>query len=374
MKKVLLPIILAISISGVSFAQRERGSRLNKPNIPSNQKDSKSKDKNFNKAAKEDDEFSFEEEPKLRFVNEFETPKSVESLPALKIEPIKEINTAVHEDTSTIDEGQTLIVEIEDEAQFQGSEDMVKVASYFSVWDTDTMDPYGIDAKEYDDVVPIQLYDISQGRYWAGPLSKGVINSNFGWRSRKWHTGQDLDLDTGDPVYAAFDGIIRISRFQGGYGRCVVIRHYNGIETLYGHLSKINFEANTIVKAGDEIGKGGSTGHSSGPHLHFETRYEGNPFDPRNIFNFSPSQINVVSPEFLLTSRVYDYLRGGTNKSDFEFDEPVKVNRKVWTKVRSGDTLSEIAGKFNTTVTELCKLNHIKSYTRLRAGYRLRIR
>ncbi len=374
MKKVLLPIIFVISISGATFAQRERGIRLNKPNIPSNQKESKVKDKNFNKTPKEDDEFSFEEEPKLRFVNEFETPKVVESLPAPKIEPIKELNTAVHEDTSSIDEGQVQIVEIEDEAQFQGSEDMVKIASYFSVWDTDTVDPYGIDAKEYDDVVPIQLYDISQGRYWAGPLSKGVTNSPFGWRWKRWHTGQDLDLETGDPVYAAFDGIIRLARVQGAYGRCVVIRHYNGLETLYGHLSKINFEANTIVKAGDEIGKGGSTGRSSGPHLHFETRYEGNPFDPRNIFNFSPSQINIVSQEFLMTSRVYDYLRGGAAKGDFEFEEPVKVNRKVWIRVPAGSTLSEIATKNHTTIAELCKLNHIKSYTRLRAGYRLRIR
>ena len=374
MKKALLPIILALSISGVTFAQRERGIKLNKPNIPSNQKDSKNKDKNFNKEKKDDDEFSFEEEPKLRFVNEFETPKVSESLPAPKIEPIKELNTAVHEDTSTIDEGQVQIVEIEDEAQFQGSEDMVKIASYFSVWDTDTVDPYGIDAKEYDDVVPIQLYDISQGRYWAGPLSKGVTNSPFGWRWKRWHTGQDLDLDTGDPVYAAFDGIIRVSRVQGAYGRCVVIRHYNGLETLYGHLSKINFETNTIVKAGDEIGKGGSTGRSSGPHLHFETRYEGNPFDPRNIFNFSPAQINIVSQEFLMTSRVYDYLRGGANKGDFEFDEPVKIVRKIWIRVPSDGTLSSIAEKNNTTVTELCKLNRIKPYTRLKAGYRLRVR
>lgn len=374
MKKALLPIILVVAISSTTFAQRERGLKLNKPNIPSKQKESNSKDKNFNKDKKEDDEFSFEEEPKLRFVNEFETPKVVESAPAVKIEPIKELNTAVHEDTSSIDEGEVQIVEIEDEAQFVGSDEMVKIASYFSVWDTDSVDPYGIDAKEFDDVVPIQLYDISQGRYWAGPLSKGVTNSPFGWRWKRWHTGQDLDLDTGEPVYAAFDGIIRVASTRGAYGRCVVIRHYNGLETLYGHLSKINFEPNTIVKAGDEIGKGGSTGRSSGPHLHFETRYEGNPFDPRNIFNFSPSQINIVAQDFLMTSRVYDYLRGGANKGDFEYDEPVAINRKVWYRVRTGENLSEISNKFNTTVAEICKLNKIRASSRLRAGYRLRVK
>jgi murein DD-endopeptidase MepM/ murein hydrolase activator NlpD len=373
MKKALLPIILAVAISSSAFAQRERGLKLNKPNIPSKQKEN-TKDKNFNKAQKEDDEFSFEEEPKLRFVNEFETPKVVEAAPAVKIEPVKDLNTSVHEDTSSIDEGQVQIVEIEDEAQFVGSDEMVKIASYFSVWDTDSVDPYGIDAKEFDDVVPIQLYDISQGRYWSGPMSKGVTNSQFGWRWRRWHTGTDLDLDTGEPIYATFDGIIRVASTRGGYGRCVVIRHYNGLETLYGHLSKINFEPNTIVKAGDEIGKGGNTGRSSGPHLHFETRYEGNPFDARNIFNFSPSQVNIISQDFLLTSRVYDYLRGGASKGDFEFDEPVAVSRKVWYRVRSGENLSEIAHKFNTTVTEICKLNKIRSYARLKAGYRLRVK
>lgn len=374
MKKAILPIIIVLALSTSTFAQRERGLKINKPNIPTNQKDSKAKDKNFNKSNKNDDEFSFEEEPKLRFVNEFEAPKAVETAPSVKIEPIKEVNTAVHEDTSTIDEGEVQIVEIEDEAQFVGSEEMVKIASYFSVWDTDSVDPYGIDAKEFDDVVPIKLYDISQGRYWSGPMAKGVTNSQFGWRWRRWHTGTDLDLETGEPILAAFDGIVRVASTRGGYGRCVVLRHYNGLETLYGHLSKINFEPNTVVKAGDEIGKGGNTGRSSGPHLHFETRYEGNPFDPRNIFSFSPNQINIISQDFLLTSRVYDYLRGGASKGDFEFDEPVAVSRKVWYRVRSGENLSEIANKFNTSVGELCKLNKIRSSTRLKVGYRLRVK
>jgi murein DD-endopeptidase MepM/ murein hydrolase activator NlpD len=373
MKKALFTIIALFFLLSVSHAQtpRERGIRLNKPTIPSTQKETKNK--NLNKPQKQDDEFSFEEEPKLRFINEFETPKTDKSS-NLKIEPIKELNAAVHEDTSSIDEGEVLIVEIEEEAQFAGSEDMVKIASYYSVWNTDVIDPYGIDAKDYEEVLPIQLYDISQGRYWSGPMAKGVTNSQFGWRWRRWHTGIDLDLDTGEPIYAAFDGIVRVAGVHGGYGRCVVVRHYNGLETLYGHLSKINFEANAVVKAGDEIGKGGSTGRSSGPHLHFETRYEGNPFDPKNIFTFNPEKIEINSAEFTMSSRVYDYLRGGANKGDFEFDEPQAVSRKVWTKVRSGDTLSEIADRFHTTVGNLTRMNRIKASTRLRPGYRLRVK
>ncbi|WP_337044358.1 peptidoglycan DD-metalloendopeptidase family protein [Emticicia sp. 17c] len=370
MKKALFTIILSTCILGYAKAQ-ERGKKLNKPNIP--QKETKSKDKSQNKNSKQDDEFSFEEEPKLRFINEFEASKANKGT-NVKIEPIKELNAAVHEDTSTIDEGEIQIVEIEEDAQFAGSEDMVKVASYFSVWNTDIIDPYGIDAKDYEEVIPIQLYDISQNRYWAGPMAKGVTNSQFGWRWRRWHTGIDLDLDTGEPIYSAFDGIVRVSGVHGGYGRCVVVRHYNGLETLYGHLSKINFESGTLVKAGDEIGKGGSTGRSSGPHLHFETRYEGNPFDPKNIFTFAPEKIDIISQEFTMTSRVYDYLRGGTSKGDFEFDEPQAITRKAWIRVRSGDTLSEIAERNHTTVANLARMNRIKTTTRLRPGYRLRIK
>jgi murein DD-endopeptidase MepM/ murein hydrolase activator NlpD len=378
-KKALFLTCAILAFQQVTAQRGRESGKIRGTDItPSSQKEKERlKDKNLNKPIKKDDEeFSFEEEPKLRFSTEFE-PTRPADVPAPKVEPIKELNTAVHEDTSTIDEGQTLIVEIEETAQFAGSEDFVTIASHFSVWDTNHKDPYGIDAKDFEEVIPIKLYDISQGRYWSGAMNKGITNSKFGWRNRRWHTGIDLDLETGDPIYASFDGIVRVAGYNaGGYGRYVVLRHYNGLETLYGHLSKINFESGTMVKAGDEIGLGGSTGRSSGPHLHYETMYEGNPFDPTNIYHFAPSQINIISQEFLLTSRVYDYLRGGATKSDFEFeeDEPQNIVQKVWTIVRPGDTLAEIADKFNTTVEELCKLNRIKPYYRLKAGTRLRIK
>lgn len=381
MKKIVFSVV-AILISFSGFSQKERGKFLKKPNITPNQTNSDVKSKNFNSSTKEDDDFTFEDEPRLRFANSFETEKKVESSQGttstnpLKIEPIKELNNTIHEDTSTIDEGQLEVIEIEEEAQFAGSEEMVKIASYFSVWDTGTIDPYGIDAKDFEDVLPLKLYDLSEGRYWAAPLTKCPTTSNFGWRWRRWHTGIDLDLDTGDPVFTAFDGIIRFSGWSSGYGRCMVVRHYNGLETLYGHLSKSNFESNTIVKAGDEIGKGGSTGRSSGPHLHFETRYEGNPFDPTNIFTFAKENSTINSDVFMLSPNVYDYLRGGVSKSSFEFEEeqPVKVATKVWTRVHSGDTLTEIAHRYKTSVPNLCRLNKIRSSTKLYSGMRLRVK
>ena len=111
--------------------------------------------------------------------------------------------------------------------------------------------------------------------------------SNYGWRWQRGHHGVDIGLNTGDPVHSAFAGVVRVASRMGGYGNCVVIRHPNGLETLYGHLSKINVQPNQSVAAGDVIGLGGSTGNSTGPHLHFECRFLYQTFDPEWILDFS---------------------------------------------------------------------------------------
>jgi hypothetical protein len=160
MKKALL-LTCAFIIYQNAIAQRPRGERgiLRGGDItPTKKEIEKQKEKNGVKTKKEDDEFSFEEEPKLRFSSEFE-PTRPADVPAPKIEPIKEVNTTVQDDTSSIDEGFVQVVEIEELAQFAGSEDMVKIASHFSVWDPRHKDPYGIDAKDFEDVIPIQLYE-----------------------------------------------------------------------------------------------------------------------------------------------------------------------------------------------------------------------
>ncbi|MBL0300416.1 MAG: peptidoglycan DD-metalloendopeptidase family protein [Cytophagaceae bacterium] len=293
-----------------------------------------------------------------------------------------------------------MTVEIEEYAQFQGADSMVRVASYFSVWDTRSLDPYGLDPKEFDEIVPIKLYDPTEGRNWAPMLDESKLTSHFGWRSRRWHKGTDLDLETGDKVYAPFDGIIRIAGVHSGYGRTLILRHYNGLETLYGHLSRINFEANTLVKAGEEIARGGNTGRSSGSHLHFETRYEGNQFDPENIYNFSTNPMQIRGQEFVLSPKVFDYLRGGRSRAtnaiignpesagsidpnidetediadDEEEEVPVKVEKKIWYRVKPGDNLTEIARKYHTTVGELARLNKISSYRKLYSGLKIRVK
>ena len=115
---------------------------------------------------------------------------------------------------------------------------------------------------------------------------KGTKSSPYGWRWHRGHHGVDIALKTGEPVYAVFGGTVRIASRMGGYGNCIVLRHPNGLETLYGHLSKINVKPNQPVAAGDIIGLGGSTGNSTGPHLHFECRFLYQSFDPEWILDF----------------------------------------------------------------------------------------
>ncbi len=412
-----LILVIGLLSFGSLYAQRERGKVVKAPKIfqkNTETEDQSAKDKNFNTFEEEKD-FIFEEEPQLRFSNEYEkTQKTTLKTPGVGgelegglseiiIEPVRKLNTTVHEDTSSIDEGELMIVEIEEMAKFEGTDDMVKTASYFSVWDTRSVDPYGIDPKSFDQVVPIKLYDVSEGRYWAPPLDKNPITSHFGWRWKRWHKGTDLDLETGDPVYSTFDGVIRVAGTQSGWGRTVVVRHNNGLETLYGHLSKINFEEGTYVQAGDEIGRGGSTGRSSGSHLHYETRYEGNPFDAENIFAFGRDKTEIKMQELLLTPRFYDYLRGGSSRvktadgkiieatealslgsdedagdeeEDEEFEEevPEKVVTTMWYRVKPGDNLYKIASAYHTTVANICQLNKISSYRKLYVGTRLRVK
>ncbi|MGR3809223.1 peptidoglycan DD-metalloendopeptidase family protein [Jiulongibacter sp. NS-SX5] len=412
MRKLLVLVLLVFG-ANASFAQRERGKVIRAPKI-FQKRQSENQNSNEQKPAENfqnEVDFQFEEEPKLRFQNNFEVKTAKPSIPSkvsgsellsnseVPIEPIRSLNENIHEDTSSIDEGEIMIVEIEEEARFPGSDEMVKIASYFSIWDNYYVNPYGINPRTFSDVVPLKLYDINKGRYWAPPLDECPVTSHFGFRWKRWHKGTDIDLVTGDPVYAAFDGIIRVSGTKSGFGRCIVIRHYNGLETVYGHLSKLHFPENTRVNAGDEIGLGGNTGRSSGSHLHFETRYEGNAFDAENIFIFKRDTTKIKMQEFLMTSKMYDYLRGKSPRvamedvdasvniqpeqdledgeeyeDDFEEELPEEVVQKVWYRVRPGDNLTKIARAYGTSVSEICSLNRISSYKKLYVGTRLRIK
>lgn len=203
----------------------------------------------------------------------------------------------------------------------------------------------------YDNVKLPDSVIISMKGYCM-PTDSTYITDKYGYRPRrgKQHMGLDIRIRIGDTIRAAFDGKVRISRYERrGYGHYLVIRHPNGLETVYGHLSKKLVEEDDIVHAGDPIALGGNTGRSTGPHLHFETRILGNPINPALMFDF-PHQRAVT-----------------------DFYVYQKNTRPVYYKVRSGDTLSGIALKNETSVSSICKLNGITTKTVIKPGQTLRV-
>ena len=263
----------------------------------------------------------------------------------------------VSEDTSTIDEGYTSLVEISEELKI----DCVWVTSqeYFSIWDSRKVNPYNIDGAKYNDTTSLILYDTLSGFNWAFPLPRTEITSPFGMRRYRWHYGTDLELDTGDPVVAVFDGIVRVTQYDRyGYGHYIVLRHYNGLETLYGHLSAYEVKVGDIVNAGDVIGRGGSTGRSSGPHLHFEVRYQGNALNPIELYDFETAVLKRDT--LLITPESFSYLK--------------EARKVIFHKIRSGDTLSEISRRYGVSINTICRLNGISRKTILKIGRRLRVR
>ncbi|MBO6248083.1 MAG: M23 family metallopeptidase, partial [Bacteroidales bacterium] len=150
-------------------------------------------------------------------------------------------------------------------------------------WTHDYPDPYKVSLESLPSEIGIWVVD-SLSQYRCPNQTK--VYSKFGYRHRRRHQGADLPLQTGTPVYAAFDGKVRLSKYYKGYGNLVILRHENGLETFYAHLSKTMVSEDEWVSAGSIIGLGGSTGRSSGPHLHFETRYKGYAFDPEWLIDF----------------------------------------------------------------------------------------
>lgn len=192
------------------------------------------------------------------------------------------------------------------------------------------------------------------------PTENTKVNDIFGYRPRRRrvHYGLDIKVERGDTIRAAFDGKVRYCSYQRrGYGHYVVIRHPNGLETLYAHLTSKLVVENEVVRAGDPIGLGGNTGRSTGPHLHFETRLLGKALDPALFFDF-PNQ-DVTGDTYLYTK---------PKKKVYDPSDP-----DTYYKVRSGDSLSRIAARKGTSVKQLCKLNGITTQTTLRVGQVLRL-
>jgi murein DD-endopeptidase MepM/ murein hydrolase activator NlpD len=236
----------------------------------------------------------------------------------------------------------------------------VKLEDYYQIWDATYINPYQRSAASFNQSKEIQLFDGEKGLLWASPLEKTFITSGFGPRWGHFHGGIDLQLNVGTPIYAAFDGIVRISTFNRGYGNYVVLRHYNGLETLYGHMSALKVRSGQEVKAGQLIGLGGSTGWSTGPHLHFETLYAGHTFNPLEIYNIN-QRFQLRSDKFVLLPQHFAHLGN-------------KMRLTLYHQVVPGETLQTISHKYNVPVTVLAQINQLTTSTTLRVGQRLRIR
>jgi murein DD-endopeptidase MepM/ murein hydrolase activator NlpD len=235
----------------------------------------------------------------------------------------------------------------------------VTAFEYYSSWDSKKINIYDFNPKDFKDTVSIKLYDQFFGTNWNLPLGTTRITSEFGFRKYRWHHGTDLKLNTGDPVFSTFDGIVRIKSYdRNGYGYYVVVRHKNGLETLYGHMSKLLVEIGQEVKSGETLGLGGSTGRSSGPHLHYEIRYQGLSINPTEVFDFSVGRIK--SDLYSITSSSFDHV--------------VKTQDVVYHRVRSGENLGLIAKRYGVRVSTLTSMNNLTTRSVLRVGQRIKVK
>ena len=228
-------------------------------------------------------------------------------------------------------------------------------------------------------------------RHFCMPTPSRVVTSNFGSRWGRPHKGLDIKVYIGDSIRAAFSGKVRIVRYEAaGYGKYIVIRHPNGLETIYGHLSEQLVSENQTVKAGEVIGLGGNTGRSTGSHLHFETRLCGVALNPALMFDFRNQ--DVTGDYFVYNSNTYDResaeatrIRGKIGNGGYTRDlvqdgKPGRYTGQIkensaeilYHKVKAGETIQSISKKRGVSVDKICQLNHLSSKSHVRPGQILR--
>ncbi len=245
----------------------------------------------------------------------------------------------------------------------------------YGSWDTASCHPNLFGQQFIGDSATIYLLD-----EWSCGFTmpvKGPITSDFGWRRRRPHYGTDINLNTGDTVVAAFDGKVRIARYIHGYGNVVIIRHNNGLETVYGHLSKILVQPEESVVSGMTIALGGNTGRSYGSHLHFEMRYLGKAMDTEDFIDYAKGEIKnnacvIYKEDFEAKYNLRSLHAHKVSKSHTKSRYVGGVSKGKYVTVRNGDTLGAIARRNHTTIEALCKKNGIKKTKVLRVGQKLK--
>ncbi|MDZ4058532.1 MAG: M23 family metallopeptidase, partial [Bacteroidales bacterium] len=219
----------------------------------------------------------------------------------------------------------------------------------YDIWSDTKINPYQVNLVDMKDTLKIDLSSFY-------PPSVKYVTSDFGFRRWRHHYGIDLKVHKGDSVYNAFDGVVRITKRARDYGYYVLVRHFNGLETLYAHLNKITVNPGDTIRSGYPVGLGGNTGRSTGYHLHFEIRYLGNPLNPNDLIDFNS---HTVKNQIL-----------ALNAQHFEYKKEIEKIR-FWI-VRSGDTLGRISQRTGVSIARLCSLNGIRKTSILRIGQRIR--
>lgn len=300
---------------------------------------------------------------------------ALESLPT----PLTKSPTDPIDTLDTVNEHIKVILYADNTWQYYKTPEYQKVTGVFDEnWTENVTNPYSVKQEDLPSSWSIWLVD-SLDQYHCPFIGDIHPRGKFGPRRGRRHQGIDLPLKTGDPIHATFTGKVRMSKYFGGFGNVVIIRHENGLETLYAHLSKRNVEVGDWVNAGDVIGLGGSSGRSTGPHLHFETRYNGFAFDPQWLIDFKTGELRhrlfVLKKKYfnIYSNYEQDFEDEMKNHEEDEAEDAEKAAMKYYT-IRSGDTLGRIAINNGTTVKELCRLNGITPTTTLRIGRRIRVR
>lgn len=220
---------------------------------------------------------------------------------------------------------------------------------YENIWNTTKPNPYPDSLTNGDSILKITLIPDSSQFHFPG---EGRITSSYGWRDGKFHEGIDLDVYHGLPVYAVFPGVIRMARSFGGYGRIIIIRHDNGLETFYAHLGTIKVKAGQRINAGDIIGTSGNSGHSRGTHLHFEVRLKGKSINPEHMISFPENTLKMETVLLRMNeSRYFVYYENA-----------------VMYKIKRGDYLHKIAQEYGTSVKRIRETNNIPKNGMLRCG------
>ncbi|MBR1516730.1 MAG: peptidoglycan DD-metalloendopeptidase family protein [Bacteroidales bacterium] len=242
----------------------------------------------------------------------------------------------------------------------------------YASFDSETIHYPKLDVSTMTEPVNIILTHPERGENYSVPISASArASSHYGPRRRRYHYGLDLAAPKGEPIYAMFDGTVRISVRNKSYGNLVVIRHNNGLETYYAHMSARHVQPGDQVRAGDCIGLCGNTGRSYGSHLHLEIRYMGNALNPETVIDANSRKL--LANSLTLTQNSFRKI-SARSRSRAGASATYTKGGKQFYRVRSGDTLGKIAKRNGTTINKLCKLNHISRNTTLQIGQQLRIR